>query len=157
MNSVFAVLTLCLLPFSLSWPWHRALWAPALSAITTGYSGLWWSELWELLSRAQQLWLLRIFTGYQHLKVPNVVFQFLLFLPLPSSHSYNTTKNILEKYARKVKFQRNLEWTCHHFSCVNVKIFLINLKRRQDRRTRMLKTMASLGLHATLMDAVDGK
>ncbi|XP_017262347.2 procollagen galactosyltransferase 2 [Kryptolebias marmoratus] len=36
-------------------------------------------------------------------------------------------------------------------------IYLINLKRRLDRRTRMLKTMASLGLHATLMDAVDGK
>ncbi|XP_067370636.1 procollagen galactosyltransferase 2 isoform X2 [Channa argus] len=36
-------------------------------------------------------------------------------------------------------------------------IFLINLKRRLDRRTRMLKTMASLGLHITLTDAVDGK
>ncbi|TMS20639.1 Procollagen galactosyltransferase 2 [Larimichthys crocea] len=37
------------------------------------------------------------------------------------------------------------------------KIFLINLKRRLDRRTRMLKTMTSLGLYATLTDAVDGK
>ncbi|CAB1455019.1 unnamed protein product, partial [Pleuronectes platessa] len=36
-------------------------------------------------------------------------------------------------------------------------ILLINLKRRLDRRTRMLKSMASLGLHATLTDAVDGK
>ncbi|KAK0140483.1 Procollagen galactosyltransferase 2 [Merluccius polli] len=36
-------------------------------------------------------------------------------------------------------------------------IYLINLKRRLDRRNRMLNTMASLGLHATLMDAVDGK
>ncbi|KAM4629116.1 procollagen galactosyltransferase 2 isoform 1-T1 [Polymixia lowei] len=36
-------------------------------------------------------------------------------------------------------------------------IFLINLKRRQDRRTRMLNTMASLGVHATLTAAVDGK
>uniref|UniRef100_A0A673CCP4 Procollagen galactosyltransferase 2-like n=1 Tax=Sphaeramia orbicularis TaxID=375764 RepID=A0A673CCP4_9TELE len=36
-------------------------------------------------------------------------------------------------------------------------IFLINLKRRLDRRTRMLKSMASLGLYATLIDAVDGK
>ncbi|XP_076008901.1 procollagen galactosyltransferase 2 [Genypterus blacodes] len=35
--------------------------------------------------------------------------------------------------------------------------FLVNLKRRLDRRTRMLKTMASLGLHATLSSAVDGK
>ncbi|XP_023273534.1 procollagen galactosyltransferase 2-like, partial [Seriola lalandi dorsalis] len=35
-------------------------------------------------------------------------------------------------------------------------ILLINLKRRLDRRTRMLKTMSSLGLHATLTDAVDG-
>ncbi|KAJ3599241.1 hypothetical protein NHX12_033204, partial [Muraenolepis orangiensis] len=36
-------------------------------------------------------------------------------------------------------------------------IYLINLKRRLDRRTRMLNTMTSLGLHATLMAAVDGK
>ncbi|XP_056894259.1 procollagen galactosyltransferase 2 [Takifugu flavidus] len=36
-------------------------------------------------------------------------------------------------------------------------IFLINLKRRLDRRTRMLKTFAALGLHSTLWDAVDGK
>uniref|UniRef100_A0A3P8S8S9 Collagen beta(1-O)galactosyltransferase 2b n=1 Tax=Amphiprion percula TaxID=161767 RepID=A0A3P8S8S9_AMPPE len=35
-------------------------------------------------------------------------------------------------------------------------VFLINLKRRLDRRTRMLKTMVSLGLQATLTDAVDG-
>ncbi|XP_061539414.1 procollagen galactosyltransferase 2 isoform X1 [Phycodurus eques] len=36
-------------------------------------------------------------------------------------------------------------------------IFLINLKRRLDRRSRMLKTMSALGLHATLSAAVDGK
>uniref|UniRef100_A0A8C2FXQ2 Collagen beta(1-O)galactosyltransferase 2 n=1 Tax=Cyprinus carpio TaxID=7962 RepID=A0A8C2FXQ2_CYPCA len=36
-------------------------------------------------------------------------------------------------------------------------IFLINLKRRLDRRERMLNTMAVLGLEATLVDAVDGK
>ncbi|NP_001123548.1 procollagen galactosyltransferase 2 precursor [Danio rerio] len=36
-------------------------------------------------------------------------------------------------------------------------IFLINLKRRFDRRERMLNTMAVLGLEATLVDAVDGK
>uniref|UniRef100_A0A4W5MQD7 Collagen beta(1-O)galactosyltransferase 2b n=1 Tax=Hucho hucho TaxID=62062 RepID=A0A4W5MQD7_9TELE len=36
-------------------------------------------------------------------------------------------------------------------------IFLINLKRRLDRRQRMLSTMSSLGLQATLTDAVDGK
>ncbi|KAM9384326.1 procollagen galactosyltransferase 2 [Pholidichthys leucotaenia] len=36
-------------------------------------------------------------------------------------------------------------------------IFLINLKRRLDRRTRMLKTIGSLGLHISLIDAVDGK
>uniref|UniRef100_A0A8C7NE30 Collagen beta(1-O)galactosyltransferase 2b n=1 Tax=Oncorhynchus mykiss TaxID=8022 RepID=A0A8C7NE30_ONCMY len=36
-------------------------------------------------------------------------------------------------------------------------IFLINLKRRLDRRQRMLSTMASLGLQATITDAVDGK
>ncbi|XP_077389885.1 procollagen galactosyltransferase 2 isoform X2 [Festucalex cinctus] len=36
-------------------------------------------------------------------------------------------------------------------------IFLINLKRRLDRRSRMLKTMSALGLHATRSAAVDGK
>ncbi|KAM9762402.1 procollagen galactosyltransferase 2 [Menidia menidia] len=36
-------------------------------------------------------------------------------------------------------------------------VFLINLKRRLDRRTRMLKTMAALGLQSTLVEAVDGK
>lgn len=36
-------------------------------------------------------------------------------------------------------------------------IFLINLRRRLDRRTRILKTMAAQGLQATLTDAVDGK
>lgn len=40
---------------------------------------------------------------------------------------------------------------------LNIQIFLINLKRRLDRRTRMLKTFAALGLQATLKDAVDGK
>uniref|UniRef100_A0A8C2ZX95 Collagen beta(1-O)galactosyltransferase 2b n=1 Tax=Cyclopterus lumpus TaxID=8103 RepID=A0A8C2ZX95_CYCLU len=35
-------------------------------------------------------------------------------------------------------------------------LFLL-LLRRLDRRTRMLKTMSSLGIHTTLMDAVDGK
>ncbi|XP_041912602.1 procollagen galactosyltransferase 2 [Alosa sapidissima] len=36
-------------------------------------------------------------------------------------------------------------------------IFLINLKRRLDRRQRMLSTLSVLGLEATLIDAVDGK
>ncbi|KAM4549449.1 procollagen galactosyltransferase 2 [Odontesthes bonariensis] len=36
-------------------------------------------------------------------------------------------------------------------------VYLVNLKRRLDRRTKMLKTMTSLGLHATLVEAVDGK
>ncbi|XP_076860430.1 procollagen galactosyltransferase 2 [Brachyhypopomus gauderio] len=36
-------------------------------------------------------------------------------------------------------------------------IFLINLKRRVDRRKRMLNTLEVLGLQATLVDAVDGK
>lgn len=40
---------------------------------------------------------------------------------------------------------------------LNIQILLINLKRRLDRRTRMLKTFAALGLQATLKDAVDGK
>uniref|UniRef100_A0A8D0CLA7 Collagen beta(1-O)galactosyltransferase 2b n=1 Tax=Scleropages formosus TaxID=113540 RepID=A0A8D0CLA7_SCLFO len=36
-------------------------------------------------------------------------------------------------------------------------IFLINLKRRLERRQRMLCTLATLGIEATVMDAVDGK
>ncbi|KAL2097203.1 hypothetical protein ACEWY4_006410 [Coilia grayii] len=36
-------------------------------------------------------------------------------------------------------------------------IYLINLRRRQDRRQRMLNTLDVLGLEATLTDAVDGK
>ncbi|XP_067086553.1 procollagen galactosyltransferase 2 [Osmerus mordax] len=36
-------------------------------------------------------------------------------------------------------------------------VFLVNLRRRVDRRTRMLSTMAALGLQATVTDAVDGK
>ncbi|KAG7456859.1 hypothetical protein MATL_G00240430 [Megalops atlanticus] len=36
-------------------------------------------------------------------------------------------------------------------------IFLINLKRRQDRRQRMLRTIEALGIQATLTEAVDGK
>ncbi|KAG5851277.1 hypothetical protein ANANG_G00091370 [Anguilla anguilla] len=36
-------------------------------------------------------------------------------------------------------------------------IFLINLKRRLDRRSRMLSTLGMLGIQATLTDAVDGK
>ncbi|KAF3858741.1 hypothetical protein F7725_011942 [Dissostichus mawsoni] len=36
-------------------------------------------------------------------------------------------------------------------------IFLINLKRRSDRRDRMLTSLSVLGINATLTEAVDGK
>ncbi|GAA6222576.1 procollagen galactosyltransferase 2-like [Lates japonicus] len=36
-------------------------------------------------------------------------------------------------------------------------VFLINLKRRSDRRGRMLSSLAVLGINATLTEAVDGK
>nr|XP_033960136.1 procollagen galactosyltransferase 2-like [Pseudochaenichthys georgianus] len=36
-------------------------------------------------------------------------------------------------------------------------IFLINLKRRSDRRDRMLTSLSGLGINATLTEAVDGK
>ncbi|KAJ8419001.1 hypothetical protein AAFF_G00005000 [Aldrovandia affinis] len=36
-------------------------------------------------------------------------------------------------------------------------IFLINLKRRLDRRQRMLRTLGSLGIDVTVTEAVDGK
>lgn len=42
-------------------------------------------------------------------------------------------------------------------SLFSPQIFLINLKRRLDRRERMLNTMAVLGIEAMLVDAVDGK
>uniref|UniRef100_A0A8C6MG91 Collagen beta(1-O)galactosyltransferase 2b n=1 Tax=Nothobranchius furzeri TaxID=105023 RepID=A0A8C6MG91_NOTFU len=56
-----------------------------------------------------------------------------------------------------LKPQQNVEDERESFIHTITEIFLINLKRRLDRRTRMLKTMASLGLHAMLIDAVDGK
>ncbi|KAL4634742.1 procollagen galactosyltransferase 2-like [Arapaima gigas] len=47
------------------------------------------------------------------------------------------------------------------FSCSrlpqNVQVFLINLKRRLERRQRMLRMLAALGVEATVVDAVDGK
>lgn len=36
-------------------------------------------------------------------------------------------------------------------------IYIINLKRRMDRRTRMIHTLDILEMEATLTDAVDGK
>lgn len=56
----------------------------------------------------------------------------------------------------EVTFHLGLSLQCSR-SLVSPQIFLINLKRRFDRRERMLNTMAVLGLEATLVDAVDGK
>ncbi|XP_051722782.1 procollagen galactosyltransferase 2 [Ctenopharyngodon idella] len=36
-------------------------------------------------------------------------------------------------------------------------VYLINLKRREDRRDRMLRSLEALGIDVTLTDAVDGK
>ncbi|KAL0199904.1 hypothetical protein M9458_003091, partial [Cirrhinus mrigala] len=36
------------------------------------------------------------------------------------------------------------------------KVYLINLKRREDRRDRMLRSLDVLGIDVTLTDAVDG-
>jgi len=36
-------------------------------------------------------------------------------------------------------------------------VFLINLRRRSDRRERMLNTLHVLGVDATVTEAVDGK
>lgn len=36
-------------------------------------------------------------------------------------------------------------------------VYLINLKRRTERRERMLKSLSELGINAKLLDAVDGK
>jgi len=61
------------------------------------------------------------------------------------------------KKKKKYYFQNEVSELIKMFSLFYVQVYLINLKRRLDRRTRMLKTMSSLGIHTTLMDAVDGK
>lgn len=62
----------------------------------------------------------------------------------------------LETDLRTRQMNKRLLFVLNVFHLV-VQIFLINLKRRLDRRTRMLKSMTALGLHASLTDAVDGK
>uniref|UniRef100_A0A7N6ABW9 Glycosyl transferase family 25 domain-containing protein n=1 Tax=Anabas testudineus TaxID=64144 RepID=A0A7N6ABW9_ANATE len=87
------------------------------------------------------------------------------FLPVPLKPQQNV-EDESESFIHTIT-EALSEWT-HTFQllylnylslpdCFTSRIFLINLKRRQDRRTRMLKSMASLGLRVTLMDAVDGK
>uniref|UniRef100_A0A8C8BPZ5 Glycosyl transferase family 25 domain-containing protein n=1 Tax=Oncorhynchus tshawytscha TaxID=74940 RepID=A0A8C8BPZ5_ONCTS len=56
-----------------------------------------------------------------------------------------------------LKASQNVDEEKESFTHTIAEIFLINLKRRLDRRQRMLSTMTSLGLQATLTDAVDGK
>uniref|UniRef100_A0A671X565 Collagen beta(1-O)galactosyltransferase 2b n=1 Tax=Sparus aurata TaxID=8175 RepID=A0A671X565_SPAAU len=56
-----------------------------------------------------------------------------------------------------LKAQQNVDDESESFIHTITEIFLINLKRRLERRTRMFKTMTALGLHPTLTDAVDGK
>ncbi len=45
-----------------------------------------------------------------------------------------------------------------HYSYLPIfKVYLINLKRREDRRDRMQRSLEVLGIDVTLTDAVDGK
>ncbi|KAF4072637.1 hypothetical protein AMELA_G00265330 [Ameiurus melas] len=43
------------------------------------------------------------------------------------------------------------------FSTREAGVYLINLKRRRDRRERMLNSLAALGVEVTIINAVDGK
>uniref|UniRef100_A0A3Q1HE24 Glycosyl transferase family 25 domain-containing protein n=1 Tax=Anabas testudineus TaxID=64144 RepID=A0A3Q1HE24_ANATE len=88
------------------------------------------------------------------------------FLPVPLKPQQNV-EDESESFIHTITealIHRDIEPSEHLYSLPSPQdtvgfdnIFLINLKRRQDRRTRMLKSMASLGLRVTLMDAVDGK
>lgn len=45
-----------------------------------------------------------------------------------------------------------------HYSYLPIfKVYLINLKHREDRRDRMQRSLEVLGIDVTLTDAVDGK
>ncbi|MEQ2178022.1 hypothetical protein GOODEAATRI_009713 [Goodea atripinnis] len=77
------------------------------------------------------------------------------FLPVPLKAQQNV-EDETESFIHTITEALNLYLHLSFFPAEPI-IFLINLKRRLDRRTRMLKTMASMGFRATLIDAVDGK
>uniref|UniRef100_A0A673JUN8 Procollagen galactosyltransferase 2-like n=1 Tax=Sinocyclocheilus rhinocerous TaxID=307959 RepID=A0A673JUN8_9TELE len=73
-----------------------------------------------------------------------------------------TTVQYKEEPVLHVK--RNFEKSCIFSLCQCIvlifpffKVYLINLKRREDRRDRMLRSLEVLGIDVTLTDAVDGK
>lgn len=41
--------------------------------------------------------------------------------------------------------------------CIPLQIFMINLKRREDRRDRMLRTLYEQEIEVKIVEAVDGK
>uniref|UniRef100_A0A4W5MQV1 Collagen beta(1-O)galactosyltransferase 2b n=1 Tax=Hucho hucho TaxID=62062 RepID=A0A4W5MQV1_9TELE len=80
------------------------------------------------------------------------------FLPVPLKASQNVDEekeSFTHTIAEAMKYLYNPQMPQDKMGFDE--IFLINLKRRLDRRQRMLSTMSSLGLQATLTDAVDGK
>uniref|UniRef100_A0A673W4G9 Collagen beta(1-O)galactosyltransferase 2b n=1 Tax=Salmo trutta TaxID=8032 RepID=A0A673W4G9_SALTR len=80
------------------------------------------------------------------------------FLPVPLKASQNVDEekeSFTHTIAEAMKYLYNPQMPQDKMGFDE--IFLINLKRRLDRRQRMLSTMTSLGLQATLTDAVDGK
>ncbi|TKS74494.1 Procollagen galactosyltransferase 2 [Collichthys lucidus] len=88
----------------------------------------------------------------------------LTFYPPHPDYSWAFDDIMVFAFSARQAVDHDIEPTDHLYSAPSPqdtigfdKIFLINLKRRLDRRTRMLKTMTSLGLYATLTDAVDGK
>lgn len=81
--------------------------------------------------------------------------------PLSKDHSQlmNTKVAIVSQYSRLnvlpelMKFNKHPEKTKLSFS----EIYMINLKRRTERRLKMEETMKELGLDFTYFEAVDGK
>ncbi|XP_061682146.1 procollagen galactosyltransferase 2 isoform X1 [Syngnathoides biaculeatus] len=88
------------------------------------------------------------------------------FLPVPlkSHQSVEDERESFIHTATEALIDHNIDPSEHLYAPPSAQdtiglddIFLINLKRRLDRRSRMLKTMSALGLRATLAPAVDGK
>uniref|UniRef100_A0A8C9WA27 Collagen beta(1-O)galactosyltransferase 2b n=1 Tax=Scleropages formosus TaxID=113540 RepID=A0A8C9WA27_SCLFO len=88
------------------------------------------------------------------------------FLPVPlkPQQSIEEEDESFTHTITEALIDHNLEPSQHLYAPPKVQdkmgfdeIFLINLKRRLERRQRMLCTLATLGIEATVMDAVDGK
>ncbi|KAG9343139.1 hypothetical protein JZ751_014111 [Albula glossodonta] len=77
------------------------------------------------------------------------------YLPVPLK-AHQTMEDEVESCAHTIS-EAMRRTSCLSPSFRSSQIFLINLKRRQDRRQRMLHTLGVLGIEVTLTEAVDGK